>query len=558
GFLLSLIAIFQKLGLFEHILVFGRRPSATMGNPIILSLFLLPLLFIAFTFFIKEQNKIKKYLYFFSSLYLFYIIVFITETRAAFLGIIIGFFSFLIFFPFKTKRLKITIISVLLIAISAFIYLNQTQIYKNWNPLIKGPIQRIMTLTKGLEAEQSRISAWQISFRAFKEKPILGYGPENFSDAFDKHYDPTLPKMEKEAWFDRAHNSLVEILIQHGLLALIFYILFFFSLLYYLKKNKDIISHGIFCALLAFFTASLFSIESFSTYLIFFFLIGYSLYLTTEKREYLKENQSRFSIILIIPLLWFLLAYNLSVFQQNTKINIAEQANSLELLEQAREKKTFLIPYLNTKYIVLLKEKDSEKAVELLSENIKLQPNKVRNWSFLGKYLLNIKEIEQAQVAFDQAWLLRPKDPSLILESSLVDLSTNNLDLAKKKTDFCLEHLKDFKECFWLAGLINIHENNLEKAQELIEKAQELKYNTESEESLNQLITAYSQNNHYLEIAEIYEKLIKINPDPQYKASLAFVYKELKQFDKAKKLAQEILKDYPEQKPATDVFLESF
>lgn len=589
GILASLVAVFQKFGILNEILAYtGGRPSSLMGNPIIFSLYLLPLFFLSLSFFFSEKKRKEKVFYFFSLLFFLFTIIFITQTRAAFLGIIIGLFWFLLMYPKKSKLFRIAIISSSIFSIICFFFLNNnSQIYENWHPVFKTPVSRIMTLAKGFEAEPSRFSVWRISIEAFKEKPVLGYGPENFPVAFDKHYDPLLPRMSQVKTFDKAHNSLVEILITSGFFALLFYLLFVSSLFWQLQKIKKEcpVSHGLQSAFLAFLTASFFSIEGFSTFFIFFFISAYSLHLISDKKEYLLVRKTKLLYFLIfLPLLvWFLLNFNLKPFQINTNINIAQNLadqrkwqESFEIFEKESEKKSFLLPYLNTIYSKTIinnfskateeeKINLSEKNAEILKENSKIQPYYTRNWFFLGQSLIILAEdkkdtelLEQARMAFEKTLELKPKDPSVLLASFLADVAAKDFKTAENKSTNCLKEYPELKECLWISGLINIYLNDIEKGKDFIEKAKEKKYSTESENSLNRLMEAFAENENYEEIVPLLQKLIKINPKQiQYKTSLLFVYGELKEYEKAEKLGLEIIKTNPELKTAVENFLKT-
>ncbi|GAI20053.1 unnamed protein product, partial [marine sediment metagenome] len=165
---------------------------------------------------------------------------------------------------------------------------------------------------------------------------------------------------------------------------------------------------------------------------------------------------------------------------------------------------------------------------------------------------------EKAKKAFEKALELSPKDSSILLGSFLADIAVKDFKTAKEKSDYCLKIYPDFSECCWLSGLINIYLNDIEKGKDFIEKAKEKKYPVNNEISLNQLIEAFAQNENYKEIAPLYENLIKINPSQvQYKTSLAFVYRELGEYEKARELALEILKTNPELEDAVKKFLKT-
>jgi O-antigen ligase len=59
-------------------------------------------------------------------------------------------------------------------------------------------------------------------YQGFKEKPVFGWGQENFNYVFNKYYNPAM--FDQEQWFDRAHNEFLDWLIAGGLPAFFLYI----------------------------------------------------------------------------------------------------------------------------------------------------------------------------------------------------------------------------------------------------------------------------------------------------------------------------------------------
>ena len=71
---------------------------------------------------------------------------------------------------------------------------------------------------------QSRLLLWQESWRAWQSRPILGFGPENFSIAANKYFDARLAKYEAYS-FDRAHNFIFDHGVETGWLGLLSYLM---------------------------------------------------------------------------------------------------------------------------------------------------------------------------------------------------------------------------------------------------------------------------------------------------------------------------------------------
>ena len=285
GIMASLIAIFQWQGLFKDVLVtYETRPPSTLGNPIMLALYLLLLTFLTLSLAIRETKPTKKIIYSLV-IFLFVFIIFLTYSRAAYLGLATGFLYFIFFFPYKKRVLSLVLKSSLLIILLLGVY---GVYYINTKPQLPEFIKENKTLTgitSRLSTEKAlrdpRISGWKVSWQALKDRPVLGYGPENFAIGFDRYYDPSLAGINmapgsSDNWWDRAHNFVFDISLSAGIPALIIYLSLFGALIFKLNKIKET---AIQAAFIGYLTANFFSFDAFASYLILFLLIGYSLYL---------------------------------------------------------------------------------------------------------------------------------------------------------------------------------------------------------------------------------------------------------------------------------------
>ncbi|MBI2623024.1 MAG: O-antigen ligase family protein [Candidatus Liptonbacteria bacterium] len=77
----------------------------------------------------------------------------------------------------------------------------------------------------------TRVWTWGTAVEGFKERPLLGWGPENFPAVFDRHFDPRhfVPGQGTETWFDRAHSVLFDYLAETGLVGLLAYLAIFIT-----------------------------------------------------------------------------------------------------------------------------------------------------------------------------------------------------------------------------------------------------------------------------------------------------------------------------------------
>ena len=97
------------------------------------------------------------------------------------------------------------------------------------------------------ESTEARIIIWEQGFEAFKEKPWLGWGPENFRSAWFSHFDNRLHLEANigEVWFDRAHNFFIDTLVTTGVVGMagiLFMLTAYFSVIWRSRKSGIISS----------------------------------------------------------------------------------------------------------------------------------------------------------------------------------------------------------------------------------------------------------------------------------------------------------------------------
>ncbi len=153
-------------------------------------------------------------------------------------------------------------------------------------------LQRLATISPDAAMAKTRLIALGVSWEAFKEKPILGWGQENFKIAYNRHFDPEYLHYEG-GWFDRAHNKIAEVAVQAGAVGLIAYLsVFCFGLLVLLRFLR---TRGSFTDMLlavcvmalgtAYFVQNLFLFDTSTSHLMFFSSLAFATFLLNEERE---------------------------------------------------------------------------------------------------------------------------------------------------------------------------------------------------------------------------------------------------------------------------------
>jgi len=608
GILVSLVAIIQYYSLFSRVFFSNPgRPASTMGNPIILGMYLLLLIFIALVLAIKEAKLPKRIFYFLSALVFLYVIL-ISGSRASYLGLVAGGLFFLLRYPKKILKLKIGVIVCLILGALAIFYINSNSNLPNFleDNKVFQTVQSRLSLK--LVFSDPRFYAWtKIDSKILAEKPILGYGPENFSVGFDKYYDPSIPYLSQDwgNWWDRAHNVLFDMSAQAGAPAIIAYLALFAVIFWRLHKlkranensEKTMMAHGIQATLIAYLVANFFSFDSFSTYIIFFLLVAYTLHLTCStgtviaKSEATKQSKNVVwkKIILVFAfcvLIIFLWQYNLVPFQINAKINTAEDlsnrkqcAQALSLMDKNLQSHSFLDSYARMQYVEFTKTCNNyfpennlayiKKGLDLIKEAVKIQPLYTRYWILLGNSTSALTKqesdatiknnmIKEASSYFDKALQLAPKHQEILTGQAQMEMAGGNYKAAQNYSEKCITLDSSLGECYFYLGLSKIYQKDTATAKKDIETAGSKLYNINSVTSLSALSDAYGSIPDYVNLALVYEQLIKINPTyAQYHSSLAFFYKQLGRYADARKEALVVLQLSPSSKPNVDAFLKT-
>src|SRR3989344_3036790 len=199
------------------------RPSGSIGNPAYTAAYSIFMLFYAAYLLVSEYRH-KLLSAGAITLYIFSVIFAATflfaATRGAFMGLIASALMFLVYFMYSHKRWrKWLVILIILILITVGILIR----FKD-NPLVKSiPGSRIFDISFSAKTFQDRTMVWKIAWDGFRERPSLGWGPENYIQVFDRHFNIKFFKPSEGfgAWFDRAHSIYFDYLVETGILGLL-------------------------------------------------------------------------------------------------------------------------------------------------------------------------------------------------------------------------------------------------------------------------------------------------------------------------------------------------
>jgi len=154
--------------------------------------------------------------------------IIMSNCNAAFLGLMIAFCSYLIYFPIKKYFKKISFFLSILISLATFLVLFSQKLPKDFDQKSINNFEFSIPISL-IDAHRQFI--WGFSIEKFKLKPFFGYGQDtsNFVEGSqieigsqytgDMNFIPSHP-----------HNFLVELLLETGIVGTLLFVLLIFTI----------------------------------------------------------------------------------------------------------------------------------------------------------------------------------------------------------------------------------------------------------------------------------------------------------------------------------------
>jgi O-antigen ligase/tetratricopeptide (TPR) repeat protein len=260
------------------------RIDATFGNPIYLAVYMLFHIFMAALLWVqmwKERRfgeRLPLSLWYGCAIALDTLALLFTGTRGTTLGLIGGAGLALVLYAFtpdasKTIRRATVAVIACLVVLSGILWVaRDTTAVKS-----VGFLSRLASISLTDDTVHARFLNMGIAWHGVLERPILGWGQENYAIVFDKYYDPQM--YAQEPWFDRVHNIVFDWLVAGGFLGLLSYLSIFGVALYELWKKASKFSYAeksILTGLFAgYFLHNLTVFDNVTSYILFVFTLAY-------------------------------------------------------------------------------------------------------------------------------------------------------------------------------------------------------------------------------------------------------------------------------------------
>ena len=219
SFLVALYGLAQYIGGFPLVVSPGST-SGTLGNQSYLAIYLIFSVFYTAWLFLEEKDwRLKTTWLSVAGFDIF--MIFLAKNRASFAALAVGLTTAVLLSAWQLhkthkERLSKKFLTICyLISLTAVVLIAISGVGLVFS--IKGDVFHDL---------KPRLWTWSSALAGFLDKPLLGWGAENFPFVFDKYYNAN--HFGIESWFDRTHNIFLEYLIGGGIVLFIAYLTIFY------------------------------------------------------------------------------------------------------------------------------------------------------------------------------------------------------------------------------------------------------------------------------------------------------------------------------------------
>lgn len=296
-----LTGIIMSINTISEFIATGVRPKGIfLGNPSFVAMYLIFAIFACLVVLIEDKENRVWRIGSSAGILLALTGIFLAQTRGAFLGLIVGLIVVALWASLRKSSLNFKafsrIINVQLISRAFLILLVlftivfvSTRSNTIWQSVPM--LDRLAKISDTDRTTQTRIINTVVSINSVNPtnvgivRSLFGWGMDNFSIAYENFYDPSIQRYEG-TWFDRAHNTVMDVLVMNGVLGLIAYLLLWFTILKSIFKNMRgesgehnnkfvLLGLGALFFVTAYLVQGLFIFDQISMYIPIYMFIGY-------------------------------------------------------------------------------------------------------------------------------------------------------------------------------------------------------------------------------------------------------------------------------------------
>jgi O-antigen ligase/tetratricopeptide (TPR) repeat protein len=550
--LLSMLGFLQIAGIFDigsGGTGLSARIDVSFGNPIYFAVYMLFHVFLAALLWAQMHTRRGSNEYLWPSIAYGTIIVldtialFLTGTRGTMIGIIGGGLLSLLLYALSSqasrsfKRATVAVFIGIIILGGVLVGARDTAFVQR-----VGFLQRLATISTTDNTTKARFLNWGMAWEGIKERPILGWGQENYAIVFDKYYDPRM--YAQEQWFDRVHNIVFDWLVAGGFVGFFSYLAIFaitVRALWWRTRTHDhiftIAERSLLTGLLvAYFIHNFFVFDNVTSYILFGTVLAYIIWRINEARGAIslykeqllpREALPAVAVVMIAIVCGAVyiingkaLAANLEIIaalqQPHTEADVAEHLSRFKKAiaygtfgsQEAREQLAQMATQLAGSNISNdLKMQFLKTSVRELSLQANVSPLDARFPLFAGVTQNAYGDYSNALVSLQRAHELSPRKQTILFEIGANAMERKDAPAALAAFKSAYELAPDFLDARIYYAAVLIRMGNDAAADQILAPI-----TTTGEAADARIASAYADRHEYGKIVSIWTAHVKAQP----------------------------------------------
>lgn len=473
GFIENIYAVLQRFGYLASPQG-GQRVDGTIGNPTYLAAYLIFIVAFSLYLLFEAKHLVARALLGVLTVYTLLIIYF-TATRGATVallgGIFLGGFLYLFFAPpspFRKKaRAGVVAFLIFVSVIAGSLWFLKDSSFVRDNSVLS----RLTAISLTERTVESRFKIWAMGWEGFKEKPILGWGPENYNIVFAKYFNPEL--WRQEPWFDRSHNVVLDWLINGGIVGLFSFLAMLMLAAYSLLKSYHINAisfYGFlifFVTLAVYFIQNLFVFDQLATYISLFAVFAFvQAHTEPHFASAPHRPQSMYApfVLIILVILVVATVYGVNGKAYNANRSLLEglkggdinaafshyqkalSSGPLGRSEATEQFVRFALAVGSQNVDAKLKDSVLRRAIAVAEENVAEHPQDPRAYLFLGNLYQNVGMFDKAIEVLNQAIAIAPRKQQVYFELADASMRQGSLEDALRAFETAYMLAPDFNQ----------------------------------------------------------------------------------------------------------------
>jgi O-antigen ligase/tetratricopeptide (TPR) repeat protein len=569
----------------------GKPNFASFGNTGYLGGFLVMGFFQMLILYFWPSEKEHRWYWALGMILILIVIYGLLDVRSAAIGLLAGCLTMGVFYLLGHNQKKIRKISAAVLIFAALVAVSALG-YLFLSGKVQGLFERSVTVN-------TRLFFWEIGWKAFKEHPFFGYGPENYYIAFETFFDPKYYTIQStngvafEFGSELPHNKIVEVAANTGSAGLIAYVgllgVIIIGAFYHYKKTRDMRFVALGGLFVGYLTHDLFLFDTIGSMPHWFLMLGLASVMLRPSEfaagcDYGKQKEAPrqivwvFFSVLTAGALWFFVISSVRInyffYRSELALRNTDYAKMLEYLEKGMQSErnyifkrpvVLISNQLGTQFLkkqeVSSQEKEIfRKVITFNEEVVRRNPYMMYGYATLANlYTLAGVKIdgiynEKVVTLADTAFSYGSKRPEILF--SLAEAYINKGDNARGEEymNKAIELNPEYGHSYYVSALGYFKMGQEEKGIAQLEKA----FTKNLRDSI--IYKTYLEHTYK---AKFYDKaifasreLLRLNPnDAQEYANLAMIYFENKQYDNARDTLRILMEKFPSQKKIAEDFL---